>query len=336
MSDVTERTAGEKSKTGLSWLFKVGTWALTLLCFYLVFSRTEATAAREGLTVAEYLLRFFQDADWTAWLMVMIPYSLFFFSVDSHASWRAIRWFNAPQLRLVQVLPIRASAYILSLVNEQVGKGAMSLYLARRHDVPGWQALSTMVMLGLMEIYQLLFFSGIGVLIYYSLVQEASSQIRLDVILPTVFAIAFCYLPVHILFFKGVFGEFSKIRNAQIFRAFRQARPIHYLLLLLFKAPNLLGAVMVYTFALQLFNVDVGFGQMLAFLPVIFLAAALPLPFHAGALLLWTVLFPEFPEVGVFSLIMHTFFVLFNAAIGVVFLPKANAELFDRANAKGS
>ena len=330
MSENSAATPAENKKSGKGLLFKVATWTLTIFCFYLVFSRTEATAAREGMTVAEYLLRFFADADWTLWLMVMIPYSLFFFSVDSHASWRAIRWFNAPQLRLTQVLPIRASAYILSLVNEQVGKGAMSLYLARRHDVPGWQALSTMVMLGLMEIYQLLFFSGIGVLIYYELVQQASLQIRLDLILPTVFALAVCYLPIHILFFRGVFGDFPKIRDAQIFRAFREAKPIHYLLLLLFKAPNLLGAVMVYTFALQLFNVDVGFGQMLAFLPVIFLAAALPLPFHAGALLLWTVLFPEFPEVGVFSLIMHTFFVLFNAAIGVVFLPKANAELFDK------
>ena len=330
MSENSAATPAEHKKLGKGLLFKAATWVLTTFCFYLVFSRTEATAAREGMTVAEYLLRFFADADWTRWLMVMIPYSLFFFSVDSHVSWRAIRWFNAPQLRLTQVLPIRASAYILSLVNEQVGKGAMSLYLAKRHDVPGWQALSTMVMLGLMEIYQLLFFSGIGVLIYYELVQQASSQIRLDLILPSVFALAVCYLPIHILFFRGVFGNFSKIRDAQIFRAFREAKPIHYLLLLLFKAPNLLGAVLVYTFALQLFNVDVGFGQMLAFLPVIFLAAALPLPFHAGALLLWTVLFPEFPEVGVFSLIMHTFFVLFNAAIGVVFLPKANAELFDK------
>lgn len=332
---MTESVEGQEEKkptSGLGWLFKIITWAVTIFCFYLVFMRTEATAARENLTVVEYLLRFFADADWTVWLMVMIPYSLFFFSVDSHASWRAIRWYNAPRLRLIQVLPIRASAYILSLVNEQVGKGAMSLYLAKRHSVPGWQALSTMVMLGLMEIYQLLFFSGIGVLLYYELVQQASSQIRLDIILPTVFAGALCYLPIHILFFRGVFGDFPKIRDAQIFRAFREARPIHYLLLLLFKAPNLLGAVMVYTFALALFNVDVGFGQMLAFLPVIFLAAALPLPFHAGALLLWTVLFPDFPEVGVFSLIMHTFFVLFNAAIGVVFLPKANAELFgDRA-----
>jgi len=73
----------------------------------------------------------------------------------------------------------------------------------------------------------------------------------------------------------------------------------------------------------------VGFGQMLAFLPVIFLAAALPLPFHAGALLLWTVLFPSYPEVGAFSLVMHTFFVIFNAIIGTLFLPRANRELFD-------
>ena len=280
--------------------------------------------------MADYLLRFFADADWTVWLMVMIPYSLFFFSVDSHASWRAIRWFNAPHLRLTQVLPIRASAYILSLLNEQVGKGAMSLYLAKRHEVPGWQALSTMVMLGLMEIYQLLFFSGIGVLLYYELVQEASTQVRLDLILPTVFGLAVCYLPLHILFFVAPLAPFKNSRRTNFSRLPRGSPNTLLLLLLLFKAPNLLGAVMVYTFALQLFNVDVGFGQMLAFLPVIFLAAALPLPFHAGALLLWTVLFPEFPEVGVFSLIMHTFFVLFNAAIGVVFLPKANAELFDQ------
>jgi len=73
--------------------------------------------------------------------------------------------------------------------------------------------------------------------------------------------------------------------------------------------------------------------QMLAFLPVIFLAAALPLPFHAGALVLWAVLFPEYPEVGAFSLVMHTFFVSFNALIGVLFLPKANRELFDEAAA---
>src|SRR5262249_43303571 len=120
----------------------------------------------------------------------------------------------------------------------------------------------------------------------------------------------------------------STVRDRPVFRAFRLAKPHHYILVLLFKAPNLLAAVIVYTAALKLFHVDVGFPQMLAFLPVIFLAAALPLPFHAGALLLWTVLFPEYPEVGAFSVVMHTFFVSFNALIGVLFLPIANRQLF--------
>ena len=58
------------------------------------------------------------------------------------------------------IMPIRASALILSIVSEQVGKGAMSLYLLRRYKVPGWEAISTMVVLGICEIYQLLIFSS--------------------------------------------------------------------------------------------------------------------------------------------------------------------------------
>jgi hypothetical protein len=325
VSDAATATTARK-RSGL--LFRAATWLLTFACFYLVYQRTDAAAARDGLTVWQYLLRFFGEADWLVWLAVMIPYSVFFFLVDAHATWRVVRWFNAPNLKYREMLPIRASAYILSLVNEQVGKGAMSLYLLRRHQVPGWQALSCMLFLGLMEIYQLLFFSSLGVLTGFEVVRQASVYVRLDVILPAVFVVALIYLPLHIAYFRGYLLSGVGLREQPVLRAFREARPVHYLLLLLFKAPNLLGAIVVYTVALELFNVEVSFAQMLAFLPMIFLAAALPLPFHAGALLLWTVLFPDFPEVGAFSLVMHTFFVLFNAFIGVLFLPKANRELF--------
>ncbi len=204
----------------------------------------------------------------------------------------------------------------------------MSLYLLQRYKVPVWQAISSMIMLGMVEIYQLLVFSAIGVLIYYDLVVEASAQLPLATILPVVFAVAALYFPFHLLYFNGAVLKNSTLRDKPLLHTLRRARLVHYLLVLLFKAPNLVGAVIVYTLALELFRVNVGFGQMLAFLPVIFLAAALPLPFHAGALLLWTVFFPRFPEVGAFSLVMHTFFVSFNAIIGLIFLPKANKELF--------
>ena len=321
---MSEATAAPK-RSPWALVFRIATWLLAAGCFYLVYTRMEAAAQRESQTVWEYLAAFFAGADWLFWLALMIPYSVFFFLVDSHVTWRVVRWFNAPDLKLGGVLPIRASAYILSLVNEQVGKGAMSLYLLRRYRVPGWQALSSMILLGLMEVYQLLAFSAIGVAANFQLVREASTLLPLDVILPTVMTVAALYLPLHILYFRTGSGG---LREKPLLAAFRQARPIHYLLIVLFKAPNLIGAVVVYTFALDLFQVQVSLGQMLAFLPVIFLAAALPLPFHAGALLLWTVLFPDYPEVAAFSFVMHTFFVLFNAAIGVLFLPRANRELF--------
>ena len=313
-------------------LFRIATWLLAAGCFYLVFTKVEAAAARESLNAWQYLVKFFGEANWPVWLALMIPYSVFFFLVDSHVTWRVVRWFNAPDLKLGSMLPIRASAYILSLVNEQVGKGAMTLYLLRHHKVPGWRALSSMILLGLMEIYQLLLFSAVGVALNFQLVQAASTAWPLDVILPTVMVFALIYLPLHIAYFRT--GE-GGLRDKPLLTAFRQARPVHYLLIVLFKAPNLIGAVIVYTFALELFQVDVSLGQMLAFLPVIFLAAALPLPFHAGALLLWTVLFPDYPEVAAFSLVMHTFFVVFNALIGLLFLPRANRELFGRSRNQG-
>jgi hypothetical protein len=318
----------KKASSRRSRLLQVTTWLLAAGCFYLVFGKIQGAAAREELSAFEYLARFIGDANWLAWLAMMIPYSFFFFFVDSHATWRVVRWFNVPEFKFARILPIRASAYILSLLNEQVGKGAITLYLWRRHSVPAWQALSSMVLLGMMEIYQLLLFSAIGTVAYFDLVTAASSVLPLAKILIVVFVIAALYFPLHWAFFSGTIFPRSNLRERQIFRAFRLAKIRHYLLVLLFKAPNLLAAVMIYTLSLALFNVDVSFGQMLVFLPVIFLAAALPLPFHAGALLLWTVLFPDYPEIGAFSLVMHTLFVLFNAAIGLLFLPTANRELF--------
>jgi len=328
-SDVSAAEPSHPPRRGRGRALRAATWLLAAGCFYVVFDRIGSAAAREGLGTVAYLARFFGDANWPAWLALMVPYSCFFFVVDAHVTWRVVRWFNAPDFEFRRMLPIRASAYILSLVNEQIGKGAIMAYLWRRHAVPAWQALSSMVLLGMMEIYQLLLFSALGTALYFDLVRDASTALPLATILVGVFVVAACYLPLHVAYFRGLLLPRSRWREAQMLRAFRLARPSHYALIVLYKAPNLLGAVVVYTAALRLFNVDVQFGTMLAFLPVIFLAAALPLPFHAGALLLWTVLFPDYPEVGAFSFVMHTFFVLFNAVIGVLFLPRANRELFE-------
>ena len=315
-----EGQAGARLVRTLPWLLAAG-------CFYLAYAKIAGTATREGLTTFAYLARFFGQADWLSWLAVMIPYSIFFFLVDTFATTCVINWFNT-KVRYTDILPVRASTYILALVNEQVGKGAMALYLYRRNRVPGWEVTSSMIFIAFVEIYHLLLFSSIGVATQFDLLRAASAQLPLHRIFPVVYLAATLYLLLHLLYFSGRLLPESRLRDRPIFHSFRRARAWQYGTLVLLKAPNLLAAVAVYTVALRLFHVDVRFGQLLAFLPVIFLAAALPLPFHAGALALWVVLFPEFPEVSAFSLVMHTFFVGFNAAIGVLFLPRANRELF--------
>ena len=318
----------ERTRRSLSQLLMRGLmWILAAACFYLVYQKIDSAAARSSQTAFEYIAEFFSNANWLTWLALMIPYSLFFFLVDSFATCKVINWFNTP-VRYRDILPVRASTYILARLNEQVGKGAMALYLYRRNRVPGWEVGSSMLLLAFVEIYQLLLFSSIGTATHFELVRSASQLLPLATILPAVYAAAALYLVFHLLYFSGRIAPGRGPRERAILSAFRHARIWQYLALVAIKGVNLIVAVIVYSVALALFRVEVAFGELLAFLPVIFLAAALPLPFHAGALALWTVLFPEFPEVGIFSLVMHTFFVVFNAAIGLLFLPRANRELF--------
>ncbi len=319
----TDREGGQARRR--LWL-RVLPWLVAAACFYLAYSRIEAAATREGQSAFQYLVGFFGRANWGLWLAIMVPYSLLFFAIDAFATTRVVNWFNA-RVRYVDILPVRASTYILAILNEQVGKGAMALYLYRRNRVPGWEVASSMVFIAFVELYQLLIFSSIGVALNYDLVVQASTLLPLHRILPTLFAVAAVYFAIHVLYFGGRILPGVRIRERRILYAFRRARLWQYAALVAIKAPNLIMAVIVYATALRLFHVDVRFGALLAFLPVIFLAAALPLPFHAGALALWTVLFPDFPEVAAFSLVMHTFFVGFNGMIGLPFLPRVNREL---------
>ena len=124
-------------------------WVVTLACFAYLYFQIERQAARQGQSAISLLASVFSSVPWLSWLALMIPYSAFFFLVDSLVVWRVVNWFNA-RVPLRDILPVRASTYILSILNEQVGKGAMALYLQRREGVPGWssQILITLVASG--------------------------------------------------------------------------------------------------------------------------------------------------------------------------------------------
>jgi hypothetical protein len=147
-------------------------------------------------------------------------------------------------------------------------------------------------------------------------------------VIPWVALAALVLLSVLVLYFRGAIAPGSKLRDRQVFHAFRQANFWHYGAFIVLRSPAMIVGVVVYTLALRLFGVEAEFLDMLGYLPVIFFGAAVPGPFRAVAITLWTQLFPESPgQMAAFGLVQHNFFVFFNAAIGLLFLRHTNREL---------
>ena len=140
MTDTAAATTNPTSKT----LGRLVFLAIAIACFAFLYYRLNGAAAREGLTLVAYMTQVFANVRWVPWLLLMMVYSCFYFTIDTLVVTRALSWFVKP-IRYRDILPIRASAYIISLFSEQIGKGAMALYLNRRDNVPGWEVGSVML-----------------------------------------------------------------------------------------------------------------------------------------------------------------------------------------------
>ena len=295
---------------------------ITAACFAYLYERLSRGAAAEGSRLLPYLLKSFENVSWPRWLAMMIPYCFLYLLLDSVVVWSVINWFNA-KIRYADILPIRASAYILSLVNEQVSKGAIALYLNRRDGVPGWEVGSSMLFLMFCEYYSLILWGAIGVSLRWSTIQPVFH------VIPWIALGSGLFFVLFYLFFRGTIGSGIALRDRPILRAFRLAKLWQYGAVILLRAPLVIAGVIVYTLALRLFGGSVSFSEMLGYLPVIFFGAAMPGPMHSVAILFWVLLFPDRPgQMTAFGFVMHNFFVLFNAAVGLLFLRRATREVF--------
>ena len=304
---------------------KLVPWLVTAVCFYFMWRRIEGTAARNGQDVASYMSQVLDAVRWGPWLALMIPYSLLYLVIDTAVVWRAIRWFNAP-VRYRDVLPIRASAYIISILNEQVGKGAIALYMNRRHGIPGWEIGSSMLFIMVCEIYSLLSWATLG---YFMARDALPPEFDLIPWLAVAGALVFVLMTA---FFAGKLGFGAALRERAIFHSFRAASAWHYLGIVLIRAPSILVAVGVYTAAAHLFGIEVSLRQMLGYVPVVFFGAAFPTPMRAVAVTLWVHLFSNYAgQASIFGFVQHNFFVFFNAAIGLIFLRRAYRGMMERS-----
>ncbi|MGA7873827.1 MAG: lysylphosphatidylglycerol synthase domain-containing protein [Candidatus Binatus sp.] len=296
----------------------------TIAIFALIFWRIPIRKVEQALSQVPVL----------EFLAVFMPYSLFYCAIDSACLTWVVRRFNA-RMRYGDILPIRASMYVLALINTSLAQGGVAYYLHRKAGVSFLSALSSVLFIALLEIYQLFLFSTLGV-IFYTPVGDA--QIKIVAILRIVYIAAWALLAGIMIFF-AIARRSAAIRNwvetgraGALLATFIQARPLDYLAVLAIKAPTFLASVVAQYYALALYGIAIPFAKLMLFLPLVFLAAALPIAVaHLGtSQAAWLLFFSSnasAAKIVAYSLAAQLTFMLCNALIGVVFLPRASREL---------
>jgi len=317
--DGGENTSAKNKQSPLGRLIFL---LITGACFVYLYFRLNGAAAREGLPLTEYMTQVFANVAWGPWLALMMAYSLFYFLIDTLVVTRALNWLLA-DIKYKDILPIRASAYIISIFNEQIGKGAMAYYLNKRDQIPGWEVGSVMLFIMFCEIFYLVVWATVGYIF------EGGGLPEVFQIMPVISIVATAFLILWLLYFNGTLFPNNQLRERRILHGFRRAKLWHYGAFFLLRSPALLAAVVVYTTALNLFGVEASFLTLLPYLPVIFFAAAVPTPMRAAAITFWVILFPENEgQMAAFGFVQHNFFILFNAIIGLIFWRRAQRDLF--------
>jgi hypothetical protein len=277
---------------------------LTAAIFALLLRRVPFTALASAL----------RDADYPVFLALMIPNTLFYFAWDTLVLSVVMRWFHGgvPYTRL---LPVRAASYVVGFFNTNLGRGAMAAYLSRQLHAPLLELGSTVLFLVLTEYTQLVLWAMLGLL---GLRAEVSRSLLVVAV-----GVAIFWLIVRWLLAP---------RDWSISRTFRLAAPARYAQIVLLRAPLFFVSLCLHYYAAHAFGIQIPFAQMLTFLPVIFMLAALPVTIaHLGTTqAAWIFFFSQYapvPRLLAFSLAAHLVFSLTRAMMGLLWLPAAYLDL---------
>ena len=309
-------------------LIKLLPWVITLAIFIFIFQRVPIPQLLEAL----------QQAHLLPYLALMAPYSMIYCLVDAFVLTRAVGWFHQP-VRYSRILPVRAAAYILSLLNPGLGQGGAAFYIHRREGVPFVEMVGTIVFLVVIEFGQLALYAAIGIFIIQP--QLAAIFAPFYVVFIAAAAIALTYVRHGFAPLVRVLQTLSRLTGrgsnydyrsggprARILHTLQTAGLRHYLLALLYKAPNFFLAILVHYLAVQQFGLQIPFLALLAFLPVVFLAASLPITVaHLGtSQAAWLFFFAAYgaeASLLAYSLAAHFTFMALNSLIGLCFLRQA-------------
>ena len=290
-----------------------------------------------GLTVVIFLIIFWRipfnefvlaisKARLAPFLALMACFSICFFLMDTFVLSKMIRWFHGP-LDFRTLLPVRAVTYVVSIINTQLAQVALALYFHRRFQTPLAEITSTVAMLILLEVTNLISFATVGLIAF-----PGGAPLVL-ITLPLGLGCFWIFITQVARGGLGVIGE--KIGGHTLLKTFRAVRFKQGLIVLALKGSVFLLSLFVHKYALTLFGMDIPLFRLLTFLPLVFMIGALPVTVaHLGtSQAAWIFFFKDYAaeaDLLAYSLVSHLTFMLANGTIGLLFMPKAYADLFGK------
>ena len=297
---------------------------LTLAIFALMLRRVPFSTLATAL----------HDADYGRFLALMIPNTLFYFAWDTLVLTVVIRWFHGA-VPYRDLLPVRAASYVVGFFNTNLGRGAMAAYLSRRLHAPFLELGSTVIFLVLTEYTQLVLWSMLGVVGFRAEVTRSLAIVATAV--AVFWGMFFLYAKLHVTPARAI-RWLVVPREWSLFRTFRLATAARYGQIVLLRAPMFFVSLCLHYYAAHAFGIQIPFPQLLAFLPVIFMLAALPVTVaHLGTTqAAWIFFFSQYapvPQLLAFSLAAHLVFASTRALLGAIWLPVAYLDLVPASRA---
>jgi len=269
----------------------------------------------------------FAQADMGYLLLATLICTAINFSLDAYSLSRAISWFNAP-MAFTQLVPVKASAYLVGILNYNVASGGIALWIARRCRVPFLEAVSTM-----------LFVNAVDALILVGLMAAGIPVLREPVATAvlTIAAVAVPGFVAQYAFWR--YGEhlpvLGRIWAWPIFASFRRARLSVYLKLGAMRLAFLLVFIANYWFAVQAFHLDIPVLQIVAAVPVISFVGIVPITVMGlGTVQTATIyLFQQYASEAsllALSLAVTAVMTTLRALLGLPFFATVSGELLQR------
>ncbi len=249
------------------------------------------------------------------------------FTIDAFSLSRCVSWFNAP-MTFARLAPVKASAYLVGILNYNVASGGIAFWIARRSGVPLLEAVSTMLFVNIVDALLLVGLMAAGLPVLRE--PLATAVLTIAVVVSVGFVAQY-------LFWRHGEGlpVIGRFWGWPIFASFRQARLSHYAALAAMRLCFLAVFIGNYWLAVEAFHLDIPLLQVIAAVPVISFVGVVPITVAGlGTVQAATIyLFQEFaPKADLLALSLAVTAVMtaLRALLGLPFFATVSHELMAR------